>query len=105
MEIDPAVFQTSAIASDVAELNTKLLAICQKEFDTKNKWFDIGAPEYRKRREAGETAFPKPVHLPKAKIVEVPSRDEDRTIRLRCFVPEGKIRGIFLHIHGGGPAR
>lgn len=66
------------------------------------KWFHIGAQEYRKRRAEGKTAFPKPTLLPKAKLVEIPSRDEGRSIKLRCFIPEGKIRGIYLHMHGGG---
>lgn len=102
MNVEASVFLTSSIAPEVAELNSKLTALCQKEFDNNEKWFDIGAEEYRKRRDAGETAFPKPIHNKRAKIIEVPSREEERTIKLRCIVPEGKIKGIFLHIHGGG---
>lgn len=101
MKIDSTVFSTS-IAAEVAELNAKLLALCQNEFETESKWFHIGPEEYRKKRAEGLTAFPKPVHLPRAKNIQIPSRDEGRNIKLRCFIPEGKILGIYLHMHGGG---
>lgn len=101
MSLKSAVFSV-AISAEVAELNSKLLAICQKELDDKQKWYNVGAEEYRKRRAEGQTAFPKPIHLSRAKVVDIPSRDEGRCIKLRCFVPEGKIQGIYLHMHGGG---
>lgn len=93
---------SASIAPETLALNDKLLAICRREFDTKQKWFDVGAEEYRKRRDAGETAFPRPILLPTARSIEVPSREEGRSIPLRCFVPAGKILGIFVEIHGGG---
>lgn len=100
--MNTGIFSDSLIDPEVASLNSKLISLCQNELDQKLKWYNIGAAEYRQRRAAGLTAFPKPRHLPRAKTVEVPSRDEDRSIKLRYFVPEGKINGIFLHIHGGG---
>lgn len=102
MDFYSGAFSPDKIETEARTLNEKLIALCQKEFDTHNKWFDIGAEEYRKRRDGGETAFPKPILLARAKLLEVPSRDEGRPISLRCFVPKGQIHGIFLHIHGGG---
>lgn len=56
----------------------------------------------------GETTLPKPVVLEQGKTTHIPSRDSNRTIPCRFFVPEGpdgkevKPKGVFMHIHGGG---
>lgn len=100
--INPSVFSDSSISSTVAARNDTLIKLCQSELTNHQKWYHIGAEAYRRRRDAGETAFPKPVLLSSAKIIEIPSREPARTIILRCFVPQGKFTGIYLHIHGGG---
>ena len=51
----------------------------------------------------GETALPKPVVLESAKDIEITSRESGRSIPCRVFEPEnGKSKGVFYHIHGGG---
>ncbi len=62
----------------------------------------------------GETAFPAPVALPQGINITIPSRDSGRTIPCRLFWPQSKseraesiqkrpdVKGIFMHIHGGG---
>jgi len=51
----------------------------------------------------GETPFPKPTILPSGKTSSIPSRQKGRDIATRVFTPEnGKPKGVFLHIHGGG---
>ena len=102
MDIQPEIFAQEAIPDSINKFNEKLIGICQDEMDTKRKWYDMGAEKYRERREAGLTAFPKPTHLEKAETIDIPSREEGRSIPLRYFVPEGEIRGLYLHIHGGG---
>ena len=63
----------------------------------------VGAKKYRGMRERGETSFPKPVLLDSAISLEIPSREANRLIPCRLFKPEAKqVKGIYLHIHGGG---
>ncbi|KAK5166314.1 uncharacterized protein LTR77_008575 [Saxophila tyrrhenica] len=67
------------------------------------KWYDVGAEKYRRMREAGETPLPAPVLLEGGKNITLPSRDQGRKIPCRVFEPsDGKAKGVFLHIHGGG---
>lgn len=102
MDIQAAVFDADAIDPTVAATNAKIISMYEAENAAKEKWWIMGADAYRKKREAGSTAFPKPVHLPNAKTIEVPSREEGRNIQIRVFVPQARIIGLFLHIHGGG---
>lgn len=53
----------------------------------------------RAARVRGEGAFPAPVILPEGKDRTVPGRTGD--IRVRVFTPPA-VRGVYLHIHGGG---
>ena len=55
-------------------------------------------------REKGETALPKPIHLPQAEDFQIPSREQGRQISCRLLTPEhgGQVKGVFMHIHGGG---
>ncbi|ORY77758.1 alpha/beta hydrolase fold-domain-containing protein [Protomyces lactucae-debilis] len=103
MDFSAAAFDPKAIDPEVNALNDKLIQLCQREFDEKQKWWDIGAQEYRDKRAAGLTAFPKPVIL-EHREVQVQSRDSGRTIPVRVISPgdEAAAKGIFIHIHGGG---
>jgi acetyl esterase/lipase len=50
-----------------------------------------------------ETPLPRPPVLDHGTDSTLPSRDSGRDIPVRIFKPDdGKIRGTFLHIHGGG---
>ena len=68
------------------------------------KWYEVGAPKYRKMRAAGETPLPAAVYLDSACDYDIPSRDSGRTIPCRMLKPQnsGKVKGLFMHIHGGG---
>ena len=52
----------------------------------------------------GQTALPKPILLPQAKEFHLPSREKGREIPCRVLTPEngGQVKGVFLHIYGGG---
>lgn len=49
-----------------------------------------------------ETPLPRPPILENGKDGKIPSREAGRDIPTRIFKPEGKVKGTFLHIHGGG---
>ena len=55
-------------------------------------------------RAAGETPLPKAIYLDSAEEFRIPSRESGRDIACRILKPQnGKpIKGVFLHIHGGG---
>lgn len=54
-------------------------------------------------REAGETPLPAPVLLEGGTNITLPSRAQGRQIPCRVFKPsEGKAKGVYYHIHGGG---
>lgn len=64
----------------------------------------MGAAKYRDMRRKGETPLPAHVHLDTAEDYEIPSRDAGRSIPCRILKPtNGKpVKGVFMHIHGGG---
>jgi acetyl esterase/lipase len=55
-------------------------------------------------RAAGETPLPKATYLDSAEEFRIPSRESSRDIPCRILKPHnGKpIKGVFMHIHGGG---
>lgn len=55
-------------------------------------------------RERGETSLPAPVHLDQAEDFYIPSRENGREIPCHLLMPQhgGQVKGVFLHIHGGG---
>lgn len=67
-------------------------------------WEKVGAAEYRRRRRAGELALPAPKLLDSGTAISVPSREAGRTIPCRLFKPTNgsAVRGVFMHLHGGG---
>ncbi len=64
----------------------------------------VGAEKYRQMRLNGETSLPKRVVLESGKSYSIPSRDAGRQIPCRVLLPEhgGSVKGVFMHIHGGG---
>ncbi|MDQ3107582.1 MAG: alpha/beta hydrolase [Actinomycetota bacterium] len=56
--------------------------------------------ETRLARAEGRGTFPAPVMLPEGRDVLVPGPGGDITVR--TFVPPGEVRGVYLHLHGGG---
>lgn len=55
-------------------------------------------------RAAGETPLPKARYLDTAENFSIPSRDAGRSIPCRILRPQNgtAVKGVFLHIHGGG---
>ena len=100
--VDPGVF-TATPTDELRNVAAKVLEICQREWDERQKWFHIGVEEYRRRREAGLTPWPAVKRLDHlAKDCEVPSRDADRTITVRMIRPaDAEPKGIYVHVHGG----
>lgn len=110
LTIDLAVFDPAAVSEE-----TKALDVVLHQNTVKTpKWWEIGVEEFRRRRLAGETPRPAPVLLPTGEDFTIPSRECEpqfpvrefpgREMCCRLFRPQnGKaVRGVFLHIHGGG---
>jgi len=56
--------------------------------------------ETRRARAEGRGTFPAPEVVPEGRDLAVPGPAGDITVR--TFVPPGDVRGVYLHIHGGG---
>jgi len=54
----------------------------------------------RRQRREGIGAFPAPVFLPHAQVIEIDG--PGGALPLRVIAPQGRSVGAFLHIHGGG---
>lgn len=99
LSIDQSVFDPNSISQDTHDFNTKLQDIMSKG----PKWYEVGAPKYRKMRAAGETPLPAATYLDSAEDFDIPSRDSGRKIPCRILRPQqGEVKGVFMHIHGGG---
>lgn len=100
LNIDTSPFQASSIDPSTIEINNRLKELGKTDV----KWWECGASEYRRRRAAGETPFPKSVVLPNGRDFWVPVT-EDRELKARVFgeeIPASNRKGVFYHIHGGG---
>ena len=66
-------------------------------------WYKVGAAKYREMSVKGSGIVPPPVMLDGTPFA-IPSREQGRTIPCRVMRPDGDvpIRGVFMHIHGGG---
>jgi acetyl esterase/lipase len=116
-------FDPDCLSPETAKLNDNLIAVSEHA----PKWFEVslfqflqayglhtqlellkvGAEKYRMMRRAGETTLPKPTILPQGKSIKIPSTEKNRSISCRIMYPEedgtaNNIRGVFMHIHGGG---
>jgi len=61
----------------------------------------LGPAEARRRRRAGDGAFPPPpVFAAEALERDIPGRAG--RLRVRVIAPPGEPRGLYLHLHGGG---
>ncbi|KAF2196327.1 alpha/beta-hydrolase [Delitschia confertaspora ATCC 74209] len=97
--VDSSKFDPSKVSEKTAKLNEKLIQIWKDG----PRWYEVGAPEYRKLRWEGKTPLPKPIVLEQGINFMIPSRDEERAIPCRMFKPaNGESKGIHMHIHGGG---
>lgn len=64
----------------------------------------VGPEKYRDMWVKGETAFPKRTVIEPGEAFSVPSRETGREIPCRIMMPEssGQVKGVYMHIHGGG---
>ncbi|MDR1932095.1 MAG: alpha/beta hydrolase [Spirochaetales bacterium] len=95
LTIDPAWFRPDAVDSDTIRFNEKLEKLMEAEPPVN----EIPAAESRRLREAGTPRTGPIVLSPRAIQRGIPGPAGE--VPLRIFLPE-KIRGVFLHIHGGG---
>ena len=51
-----------------------------------------------------QTSFPKPTVLDQGKNIAIPSREAGRDIPCRLMLPSNgqPVKGVFMHVHGGG---
>lgn len=100
LTLDASKFHPSAITEKTHAFNSNLIKIMQGG----PRWWEVGAPTYRRMRWNGETPLPKPVILDSGTNIHLPSRDSGREIPCRVFRPEkgAEPKGVFYHIHGGG---
>ncbi|MEO1658341.1 MAG: alpha/beta hydrolase [Pseudomonadota bacterium] len=96
LTIDPHLFTEDAIAPETKAMNDQIEAFLK----TAPSIIDLGAPKIRELRREGQGVLAnQPEHemagweTAKANGLEVP---------VRIFKPEGDLKGIYLHIHGGG---
>jgi acetyl esterase/lipase len=92
----PALFRKEAIAEDTAKLNDTLVQL----MTGLPEWWNVGAEATREARRQGRGPFPPAVISPRARTVTITGRDGN-TIPLRVIAPT-QVRGVYLHIHGGG---
>lgn len=92
----PALFRKDAIAEDTATLNEAMVAL----MTGLPEWWNIGAETTREGRRQGRGPFPAPVLSPRARTIVIEGRD-GTPVTLRVIAPD-TVRGVYLHIHGGG---
>ncbi|KAH8815631.1 Alpha/Beta hydrolase protein [Xylogone sp. PMI_703] len=104
--INAAKFDPASISEETTKFNQLLI----DKFGPAKKWWDVGAAKFREMRRKGETFMAVPVLHPDAINIEVPSREQGRSIPCRLMYPSSrrteedrkKCKGTILHIHGGG---
>ena len=91
-----ALFRKDAIAEDTSAFNDALVAV----MTGLPEWWNIGPEVMREARRQGRGPFPPPVKSPRARTLIIAGRDGN-DIPLRVIAPSS-VRGVYLHIHGGG---
>ncbi|RDW80258.1 hypothetical protein BP6252_04896 [Coleophoma cylindrospora] len=102
LAIDSTKFSRDAVGKD----SQQFLALLRSGNAPRDKpWWEIGIEEYRRREASGELKY-QPRRLdPRVQTLSIPSRDADRYIPCRVFVPTSSDKtpkGVLLFIHGGG---
>ena len=95
MHIDPAQFSPEAISEETRQFNAQLEA----ELANVPPMTDFEPQEIRDARQSGEGVFGPIEYSQRAEILVIDGPAGDLTLRI--FQPE-TIRGVYLHIHGGG---
>ncbi len=93
--IDPFVFTEAAISPETAQMNAEV----EKVLSTMERIYDVGAAETRDARRNGEGVL---AMQPPSEIAEWRTASAGGAeTPVRVFTPDA-MRGIYLHIHGGG---
>jgi len=92
----PALFRPDAIAEDTAKLNDALVDL----MTGLPEWWKVGAEYTREARRQGLGPFPPAIKSPRARMIIITGRDGNE-IPLRIIAAD-QVRGVYLHIHGGG---
>ncbi|KAK9326888.1 Alpha/Beta hydrolase protein [Lipomyces starkeyi] len=106
VSINVAKFDPANISEQSHKLHEGILA----KYEVNPKWWEVGIAKFRQMRLAGETAAVLYPLLPHALDIKIPSREPGRDIPCRLLYPVNRrteeerrgIKGILLHIHGGG---
>jgi len=94
---DADIFCDDAIPTETRKLNEKLLVQAENGPDP----WDYTPQQVRDARRQGKGVFPLEAYLEDARTFDVP--DGERAVQVRIIpTSNGKSRGTFLHIHGGG---
>lgn len=96
LQIDPFVFSDAAISEETRQVNDQILALINA---TPDPW-TIEPRILRMARAAGRGPFGPVQRSPRAETLTI--EGPHGAVPLRVFRPEGRARGVFLHIHGGG---
>jgi acetyl esterase len=91
-----ALFRPDAIAEDTARFNDAVVGL----MTGLPEWWNVGAEATREARRQGRGPFPPVVKSPRARTIGITGRDGNE-ILLRVIAP-AQVRGVYLHIHGGG---
>ena len=92
----PALFRPDAVADDTARLNDTLVEL----MTGLPEWWNVGAEATREARRQGRGPFPAAVKSARARTMVISGRDRNE-IPLRIIAPD-QVRGVYLHLHGGG---
>jgi acetyl esterase/lipase len=94
--LDPAAFDPAAVTPETRALNADILAKLAALPDT----WAFPPSVVRELRRQGRGPFPLPPPDPRATTLDIPG--PRGPIELRVIRPDGALRGVHLHIHGGG---
>ncbi|MEM9232732.1 MAG: alpha/beta hydrolase [Pseudomonadota bacterium] len=95
--VDPALFHDDAIAPDTRALNAAIEDLLSQAPTI----IEIGPEAVRARRREG-TGGPLDVQPAHPMARWETAKDEHREVPVRIFHPGRDLKGIYLHIHGGG---
>ncbi|MEM7739997.1 MAG: alpha/beta hydrolase, partial [Pseudomonadota bacterium] len=98
LTIDPYLFTEEAIAPETKAINEQIETFLK----TAPSIVDLGAVKIRELRRAGQGVLANEPEHEMAKWETASANGLD--VPVRIFKPEGDLKAVYLHIHGGGHA-